>query len=134
MEPKLCGFSTAWKQVSEKLPYHGTQFCRFATPWKPGFHSVENLFFPPIPPLPSTLRTLGDRLLGWRKTLGISLVSESSGILGAEWERVTVNGKDFPQEAGQGQAESQVTSSDVVGFVDFGGIVETCFVWEERAC
>ena len=68
------------------------------------------------------------------KHWGMSLVSESGGILGVEWERMTVNGKAFPQEAGQGQAESQVTSSDVVGFVDFVRIVETCFVWEDRAC
>ena len=66
--------------------------------------------------------------------MGISLVSKSGGILGAEWERMTVNGKAFPQASGQGQAESQVTSSDVVGFIDFVRIVETCFVWEERAC
>ena len=68
------------------------------------------------------------------KHWGMSLVSESGGILGVEWERMTVNGKAFPQEAGQGQAESQVTASDVVGFVDFVRIVETCFVWEDRAC
>ena len=73
------------------------------------------------------VRTLGDRLLGWRKTLGISLASESGGIMGAEWERMTGNGKGFPQEAGQGQAESQVTASDVVGFVDFVGMVESVF-------
>ncbi|MBP5787691.1 MAG: hypothetical protein J6Y19_07745 [Kiritimatiellae bacterium] len=44
------------------------------------------------------------------------------------------NGKNCPQAAGQGQAESQVTASDVVGFIDFVRIVETCFAWEERAC
>ena len=74
--------------------------------------------------------TPGDRLLGWRKSLGNSLVLEGAGIGGAVG-RMTGNGKNCPQAAGQGQAESQVTASDVVGFIDFGGMVETCFVREE---
>ena len=62
--------------------------------------------------------------------MGNSLVFEGAGIGGAVG-RMTGNGKNCPQAAGQGQAESQVTASDVVGLIDFGGMDETCFAREE---
>ena len=69
----------------------------------------------PFPPSrankPSNIQRVapGDRLLGWQKSLGNSLVFEGAGIGGAVG-RMTGNGKNCPQTAGQGQAESQVTS------------------------
>ena len=72
----------------------------------PSFHSHPRTALSPI-------QTPGDRLLGWRKNIRNSLVFEGAGIGGAVG-RMTDNGKNCPQAAGQGQAENQVTASDVV--------------------